>query len=150
MPEHDEQIAAAVRAKMAPLVQSPGAIKTLSIKSGLSEPTLRKIVDTGVVSSHRTAAALEALSDGAIPAASSIQPGARGSNFYSRQPAQSILAKALSLKISVADFLAKLGLTHHDLWVYMNHGDGLSDAVKQRVRSALQQHGLPVDIEVKQ
>lgn len=150
MPEHDELIAATVRARMAALAQHPKAIRELSIKSGLSQPTLRKIVDTGVVSSLRTAVALEAATDGAIPAETSVQPGARGASLYTRDPAKSILAHARARRITVAEFLATLGITNQDLWIYMNHADGLSDALKQRVRSALLQHTIPIEVEVTQ
>lgn len=144
MTQHDETVAADVRAAMARITKPAGAIRDLSIRSGISEPTLRKIAETGIVASRRTAAALEAATDGEIPAARSVQPNARGNDLYTREPGVSILREALRRHVGVGDVLHSLGLTHQDLWSFAHLPDGQGEAVKSRVRAALRLAGFDV------
>lgn len=142
MQENDAQIAARVRSALAPHVQSKSAIKSLALTSGLSEMTVRKIVNTGIISSRSSAAAIEHATRGAIAAEGSVQSGARGADHYGREPAQSILKRAIAQGKGVGAFLRGMGISHHDLWVFMNAPEGKHDKTKSRVRQALTNHEI--------
>lgn len=149
MQNTDEETATRVRVALAPIAVEEGAVRSMALKGGISEPTIRKIIETGVVSSRRTAAALEVATDGRVPAAMSMQPGARGEDLYGRKPASIILQASLDQGVSVTEVLSRLGITHQDLWVYMNHGEHLSQRVKTRVKASLDLAGLPSTVETK-
>jgi hypothetical protein len=124
------------------LFESEGGPKGLSIRSGLSQPTLRKIADTGVASSHATAAKLASASGGTIDVDDALGPDARG-GIYKEDPGHAILTIALRDKVSVTEVLGRIGLDHGDLWDYMNHGPDRQSNRRDRVRTALENAGIP-------
>lgn len=138
MQDIDEKKAAQTRRMMGLFMNREGAVRQLALASGLSEQTIRTVASTGVVSSMRTAKALEAATDGAIPADEVMQPSARGKDVYSKFPGSEIMKLAISRRCAPRDLLVSVGITHQDLSIYMHNGDDASAAVRNRVGAALQ------------
>lgn len=128
---------------LARLLGREDAIRTISIRSGISAPTLRSIAARGFVSSYATAVMIERATDGAIKAEMIALPSAKGSDLYRREPARSILFLALDREVSVARFLGLNGLTMSDLWNFMNAPEGKYEGSKERLKSLLLKHNLP-------
>lgn len=143
----DEQTAARVRAILEPLVSAPGGVRDLALRAALSEPTIRKIASTGLINSHRTASAMQAATNGLINANSCTQSTARGIDFYKRNPARDVLARASDLGIGPTEMLASIGITPHDLWIFMNTPDHQNADVKKRVKHALEAAGITTAVE---
>lgn len=119
-----------------------GGARGLAKHVGLSEPTVRKIADTGIVTTHATAAKLSIGSGGTLPIEDALQPDGRGA-IYQVDPGLSILQTALRDRVSVTDVLNRIGIDHHDLWAYMNHRNGTPGELRGRVQSALDKAGIP-------
>lgn len=137
MQDIDDARAAATRRLLAPFMGEDGAVRKLALASGLSEQTIRTVAATGVVSSMRTARAIEAATDGAVPATSTLQPGGRGEAVYSSFPGDAIMRIALERRCAPRDVLASAGITHQDLSVYTHGGSDAPATVRNRVAAAL-------------
>jgi hypothetical protein len=137
MQQTDEARATATRRLMAPIMSEEGAARRLALSSGLSEQTIRNVASTGIVSSMRTAKAIEAATAGAVPAEAIMQPGARGEQVYSVFPGDAIMRIAIQRRCEVGRVLASVGLTHQDLSVFSHGGSDAPSAVRTRVEAAL-------------
>jgi hypothetical protein len=146
MPDNETDAAERVRAAMAEALAHSGSVRTFAMRSRLSEPTIRKIAETGVVSTMATAAKLELATDGAIAISDALRGDARG-DIYATDPGLAILNMALRQGVEVSEALKRLGLTHSDLWAYVNHGGGEAGTLRRRVRAALELAGLPTGPE---
>lgn len=122
---------------MAPIMNEEGAVRRLALASGLSEQTIRTVASTGVVSTLRTAKAIEVATDGAVPASETMQPGARGERVYSAFPGDAIMRLAIRRRCEVGTVLASVGLTHQDLSMFSHNGDSAPKSVKGRIQAAL-------------
>jgi len=122
---------------MAPIMNEEGAARRLSLASGLSEQTIRTVASTGIVSTLRTAMALEAATEGAVPASETMQPGARGERVYSAFPGDAIMRLAIKRRCEVGSVLASVGLTHQDLSIFSHNGDAAPASVRGRIQAAL-------------
>jgi hypothetical protein len=145
MHQHDEEAALRARKQIGEAIDREGGVRPLAMKSKLSQATLRKIASTGVVTSHVVAASIEHATDGAVVAAMIEQPDAKGRDLYAKEPASTLLTQALRRGVSVTTLLATYGINHQDLWCYMNHDDGGSEAVRKRVAAALRHAGIEGD-----
>jgi hypothetical protein len=145
MQNNDEDAARRTRAFVSREIEGPGGVRELAMRSNLSEATIRKMATTGMVSSHVVAAAIEKATDGRIKAIEIEQPGAKGRDLYGREPARTLLGQALARGTSVTALLSTYGISHQDLWTYMNHDAKGSDAVRRRVASALEHAGIEQD-----
>lgn len=145
MHNDDEDAARRTRTLVSNEVAGPGGVRDLAMRSNLSEATIRKIATTGMVSSHVVAAAIEKGTEGRIRATDIEQPGAKGRDLYGREPARTLLGQALARGTSVTALLATYGISHQDLWTYMNHDAKGSDAVRRRVASALEHAGIELE-----
>jgi hypothetical protein len=145
MHSDDEDAARRTRTLVSREIDGPGGVRDLAMRSNLSEATIRKIASTGIVSSHVVAAAIELATDGRVRAVDIEQPGAKGRDLYGREPARTLLCQALTRGTSVTALLASYGISHQDLWTYMNHDARGSDAVRRRVASALQHAGIEAE-----
>jgi len=143
----EEDAARRTRTLVSREIDGPGGVRDLAMRSNLSEATIRKIATTGIVSSHVVAAAIEKATDGRVKAIDIEQPGAKGRELYGREPARTLLGQALSRGTTVTALLSSYGISHQDLWVYMNHDAKGSDAVRRRVAAALDHAGI--DVETK-
>lgn len=138
----DEVAARRTRTIVSKEIEGPGGVRSLAMRSNLSEATIRKIATTGLVSSHVVAAALERATEGRVKAQDVEQPGSKGRELYGREPAKTLLGQALARGTSVTALLSTYGISHHDLWSYMNHDAGGSEAVRRRVAAALEHAGI--------
>lgn len=116
--------------------------RALSVRSGISEVTLRQIAATGRVSSYVTAVALEIATDRAIDADDITDLSTKGARLYRREPARTLLRRSLEEGVSMAGLLRRYGLTNADLFAFMNAADGKSQDTKVRVRDALLSLGI--------
>lgn len=146
MHSEDEDAARRTRALVSREIDGPGGVRDLAMRSNLSEATIRKIAATGIVSSHVVAAAIEKATDGRVKAIDIEQPGAKGRDLYGREPARTLLGQALSKGTTVTALLSSYGISHQDLWTYMNHDAKGSDAVRRRVAAALEHAGIETDV----
>lgn len=142
MHSNDEDAARRTRTLVSREIEGPGGVRDFAMRANLSEATVRKIASTGIVSSHVVAAAIENATDGRIRAQDIEQPGAKGRDLYGRQPAKALLDLALARGSSMSALLSSYGISHQDLWTYMNHDAKGSDAVRRRVASALEHAGI--------
>lgn len=134
-------------AALSRLLNNDGAVRRLSLQSGVSAVTLRSIAASGTVSSYVTAMAIELATDGAITAESIVTPTTKGADLYRREPARTLLLKAFEQEITIARLLARYDLTQGDLWNYMNAPAGKYEGAKEKVCKALQDLSIPVDRE---
>lgn len=139
----DEAKAALTRAAMRDLVGPEGAVRDLALRSGLSEPTIRSIATSGVISSMHTAAALEAATSGKITVADHMQPGARGETVYGDFPGDALLRVAIASRRTPSEVLASVGITQQDLSGFMS-GNPISTRVRQRVIAAFGLLGIEI------
>jgi hypothetical protein len=139
----DEARAAQTRAAMRDIIGPEGSIRDLALRSGLSEPTIRSIAATGIISSMHTAAALEAATSGAITVAAHMQPGARGETVYGEFPGDALLRVAIASKRTPSEVLASVGITQQDLNGFMS-GNPISTRVRQRVIAAFSLLGIEI------
>ena len=133
----DRERAAATRLVIAPFVTKTGGVKMLAQASGLSEQTIRTVAATGLVSTFRTAKAIEAGTRGAVSATDIIQPGARGGDIYDSFPGNDILQICIERRRSPGELLASVGISHQDLHAYAHGRERAPEAVKRRVDAAL-------------
>lgn len=141
MPDIDQKRAARVRASMELLLREHGGARSLSKVVRLSEPTIRRIAETGVVTSHATAAKIVVASPEEMTVDDVVQPNAKG-DVYRSEPGLSILQAALRDKVSVSDVLTRIGIDHHDLWAFMNNQGGNPGELRNRVQSAIDRSGI--------
>ena len=116
--------------------------RALSVRSGISEVTLRQIAATGRVSSYVTAVALEIATEREIDADAITTLDTKGAHLYRREPARSLLMLSFERGVSMAGLLRKHGLTNADLFAYMNAPEGRSEETKARVRDVLEKLGI--------
>lgn len=116
--------------------------RALSVRSGISEVTLRQIVSSGQVGSYVTAVALEIATNNEIEADAITDLSTKGARLYRREPARSLLKLSLMEGMSMARLLGRYDLTNADLFVFMNAAEGHSEDTKDRVRSVLGQLGI--------
>ncbi len=130
-------------AALARLLRNDGAVRRLSLRSGVSAVTLRSIATSGAVNSYVTAMAIEIATDGAIKAESITTDATKGADLYRRQPARALLLKAFEEEVTIARLLARYDLTQSDLWNYMNSPPGKYEGAKLKLQSALQDLSIP-------
>lgn len=137
----DQNRAERVRSAMTHLLDEHGGPRGLSHVVGLSEPTIRKIAETGVVASRTTAAKIAAISDGELTVDAVAQPESRG-GVYESEPGLSILRASLRDGVSVNEVLARMGIDHKDLWAFMNDKISKGGDKHERIRDALERSGM--------
>jgi cell envelope opacity-associated protein A len=116
--------------------------RALSVRSGISEVTLRQIAATGRVNSYVTAVALEIATNSAIHADEITNLSTKGAQLYRREPARTLLRRSVEEGVSMAGLLRRHGLTNADLFAFMNAADGKSKDTKARVSDALLSLGI--------
>jgi hypothetical protein len=143
----DQKRAERVRSAMTHLLDEHGGPRGLSQIVGLSEPTIRRIAETGVVASRTTAAKIAAISEGELTVETAAQPESRG-GVYENEPGLSILRASLRDGVSVNEVLTRMGIDHKDLWAFMNDKISKGGDKHARIREALQRSGIG-DVEGK-